>query len=92
MRFLQTKILAKHVYYSDGAASQYKNIKIFVICASMLADHQVTAAWNFLFATSHGKSPCDGIGGTIKRLVARASLQATKEGHILTPNAALLLC
>ena len=46
-----------------------KTIKIFVICASMLADHQVTAAWNFLFATSHGKSPCDGIGGTIKRLV-----------------------
>ena len=28
---------------------------------------------------------CDGIGGTIKRLVARAILQATKEGQILTP-------
>ena len=27
----------------------------------------------------------DGISGTIKRLVTRASLQATKEGQILTP-------
>ena len=27
----------------------------------------------------------DGIGGTIKCLVARSSLQATKEGQILTP-------
>ena len=32
-----------------------------------------------------GKSPCDGIGGSIKHLVARASLQATKEGQLLTP-------
>ncbi len=30
--------------------------------------------WHF-FATSHGKGVCDGIGGTIKRLAARASLQ-----------------
>ena len=28
-----------------------------------------------LFATSHGKGPCDGIGGTVKRLATRASLQ-----------------
>ena len=92
MRFLKTKILAKHVYYfSDGAASQYKNYKNLCKLCFHVADHEVTAAWNFLFATSHGKSPCDGIGGTIKRLVARASLQATKEGQILTPNAALLL-
>ena len=91
MRFLKTKIIAKHVYYfSDGAASQYKNYKNYNLCFHV-ADHQVTAASNYFFATSHGKSPCDGIGGTIKRLVARASQQATKEGQILTPNAALLL-
>ena len=40
------------------------------------------AEWHF-FATSQGKCPCDGIGGTIKRLVARASLQATTGNHIL---------
>ena len=30
--------------------------------------------------------PCDGIGGTVKRLAARASLQASVSGHILTPE------
>lgn len=28
-----------------------------------------------LFATSHGKGSCDGLGGTIKRLAAKSSLQ-----------------
>ena len=37
-----------------------------------------------IFATSHGKSPCDGLGGTTKRLVARASLQAPVENQIFT--------
>ena len=41
--------------------------------------------WHF-FATSHGKSPSDGIGGTIKRLVARGSLQATTGNYILNPK------
>ena len=31
------------------------------------------------------KSPCDGVGGTVKREVARASLQATTTGFLLTP-------
>lgn len=48
-------------------------------------DYEIEAEWNF-FATSHGKSPCDGIGGTVKRLAARASLQATDTGHIMTPS------
>ena len=37
------------------------------------------------FATSHGKSPCDGLGGTTKRLVARASLQSPEYYQFLTP-------
>ena len=39
--------------------------------------------WNF-FATSHGKSTCDGIGGTVKRLTARASLQRPISSQILS--------
>ena len=39
------------------------------------------------FATSHGKQPCDGIGGTVKRIAAKASLQRTLKNHILTPKA-----
>ena len=30
---------------------------------------------DFFFATSQGKQPCDGIGGTVKQLAAKASLQ-----------------
>lgn len=71
-------------YFSDGAASQYKNFKNFTNLEHHKQDHGLTAKWHF-FATSHGKSPCDGIGGTVKRLAARASLQATTTNHILTP-------
>lgn len=34
----------------------------------------MSAEWNF-FATSHGKGPCDGVGGTAKRLATRACVQ-----------------
>lgn len=36
------------------------------------------------FATSHGKSLCDGISGTVKRLTVRASLQRPTSNQILT--------
>jgi hypothetical protein len=41
------------------------------------------------FATSHGKGPCDGIGGTIKRLARRKSLQSVNNSQedIQTPVA-----
>ena len=47
--------------------------------------------WNF-FATSHGKSACDGIGGTVKRLAARASLQRPDNDQILTPTDLYRFC
>ena len=34
-------------------------------------------------ATLHGKNACDGVGGTIKRLTARASLQMPITDQIL---------
>ena len=37
------------------------------------------------FATSHGKGPCDGVGGTVKRLAARASLQRPYANQLQTP-------
>ena len=69
-------------YFSDGAASQYKNFKNLNNLCHHSSDHGIDAEWHF-FATSHGKSPCDGIGGTVKRLVARTSLQ---NKNILTVN------
>ena len=35
------------------------------------------------FATSHGKSACDGIGSTVKQITAQASLKKTMTGQIL---------
>ena len=43
------------------------------------------AEWHF-FATSHGKGPCDGVGGTVKRLAAHASLQRPYYDQIMTPH------
>jgi len=72
-------------YFSDGAASQYKNYKNFSNLCYHATDFGLSAEWHF-FATSHGKSVCDGIGGTVKRLATRASLQQISTSHILTPE------
>nr|XP_047130910.1 uncharacterized protein LOC105843405 [Hydra vulgaris]XP_047130911.1 uncharacterized protein LOC105843405 [Hydra vulgaris] len=45
----------------------------------------VNDEWVFL-ATSHGKSPCDGIGGTGKRVVCQESLKQITTGQILDVN------
>lgn len=45
----------------------------------------VKAEWNF-FATAHGKNACDGLGGTLKRLATRASLQRPYFEQITTPT------
>ena len=64
----------KIIYFSDGAASQYKNQKTFLNLCHHRNDFGIPAEWHFS-ATSHGKGACDGLGGTVKRLAARASLQ-----------------
>ena len=71
------------IYFSDGCAGQYKNSKHFVNLCHHFDDFSMHCEWNF-FATSHGKSPCDGIGGTVKRLTTRASLQRPISNQILT--------
>ena len=62
----------------------FRNYKNFSNLCHHKDDFDIPAEWHF-FATSHGKSPCDRIGGTVKRLAARASLQAPYTNHILTP-------
>ena len=76
--------LKKVLYWSDGAASQYKNYKNFTNLSFHKKDFNgICAEWHF-FATSHSKSPCDGIGGTVKNLFTWSSLQAPISSHILT--------
>jgi hypothetical protein len=66
--------LKKMVYFSDGSAAQYKNRKKLLYITCHNEDFGVPAEWHF-FVTSHGKNACDGVGGTLKRLAAKASLQ-----------------
>ena len=75
----------KIIYFSDGAASQYKNRKNFVNLCNHETDFGVKAEWHFS-ATSHGKGACDGVGGTVKRLASRASLQRPYDQQIMTPH------
>lgn len=62
------------MYMTDGCAGQYKNCFSFLNLCKHFQMYRMKASWCF-FATSHGKSPCDGIGGTIKREATKASLQ-----------------
>lgn len=54
-------------------------------------DFKIKAQWSFS-ATSHGKSECDGVGGTAKRIARKESLQRPLEGQITTPVALYDFC
>lgn len=86
--FLKQKIgeqsIQKMYYVTDGAASQYKNIKNFVNILYHKTDFNIDCEWHF-HATSHGKSACDGIGGTVKRMARIESLSRDFDKQIKTP-------
>lgn len=79
-----SSILKVH-YFTDGCGGQYKNQYNFVNLCHHKMDFGLLAELNF-FATSQGKSACDGIGGTVKRGTMRASLQRPVREQILTPK------
>ena len=54
-------------------------------------DFQLKAQWSF-FATWHGKTECDGIEGTVKRLARKESLQRHLDRQIITTNELLEFC
>lgn len=85
INFLKSKLSpTKLIYFTDGCAAQYKNRNNFYNMTLHEHDFGIPAEWHF-YATSHGKSACDGLGGTIKRLVTKASLQRPIHDQILTP-------
>lgn len=60
--------------FSDGSAAQFKNRFLFANLDWFKMAHELEHfEWNF-FATSHGKGPVDGLGGSLKRMVRRAVL------------------
>lgn len=75
--------IEKIFFFSDGAASQYKNKTNFHNLCEFEAKHKIKVEWHF-FASYHGKGPCDGLGGTVKRMATQASLRRLYDGHILT--------
>ena len=84
INFLKVKFeVLKITYFSDGCAAQYKNCKNFINLCYHKEDFGIPAEWHF-FATSHGKGPCDGVGGTVKREAAKASLQRPYHDQIMT--------
>ena len=79
------KNIKKIYYFTDGAASQYKNKYNFINLLKHREDFGISAQWNF-YATAHGKGACDGIGGTVKRQAYRTSLQRVGDNHIINPR------
>ena len=57
--------LSDVTYFSDECAGQYKNCKNLYNLCHHRTDCNIDAKW-VLFATSHGKQPCNGIGATVK--------------------------
>ncbi|CAF5100005.1 unnamed protein product, partial [Rotaria magnacalcarata] len=60
--------LEEIVFFSDGAASQFKQRYLLQNMTRMMVEHTLKLSWNF-FATSHGKGVVDAIGGMVKRMV-----------------------
>ncbi|CAM4819090.1 unnamed protein product [Rotaria magnacalcarata] len=56
------------LFFSDGAASQFKNRYIIEYLTNMMDKFDIEFSWNY-FSSSHGKGVVDSIGGTLKRLV-----------------------
>ena len=84
IKYLKNKFtqVTKIYYVSDEVPKQFKNKKSFANLRYR-DDFDVYAKWYF-FATAHGKEPCDGLAGTIKRLARQASLQIETRQQILT--------
>lgn len=62
----------KHIhYYTDSPTSQYQNKTIFYLLSHHKELFGVSASWNF-FEVGHGKGPCDGVGGSVKRMADEA--------------------
>ena len=78
-------------YFTDGCAEQYKNYKSFSNIVYHEEDHGVPCEWTF-FATSHGKSPCDGLGGSVKRCTANESLRRSPSNGITDVQKMLEYC
>ena len=93
VEFLKQRLpnVTKIYYVSDGCGGQHKNFKNFLNICSHKEDFSIEAEWIF-FATSHRKSPCEGIGGAVKHHDAKRSLQRPLNNQILDYCVVLEVC
>lgn len=70
-------------YFSDDCVDQYKNKFNFINLCLHKKNFKISAQWSF-FATSYGKTEYDGIGGAVKRLAWKESLQRPLRNQILS--------
>ena len=75
--------MTKVHYFTNGCEGQYENRYNFCNLRHHFDDFHLEQ-WK-QSGTSHGKSACDGIGGTVKRPATKASLKRPAHNHILTP-------
>lgn len=64
-------------YWTDSPTSQYRNKVIFHTVANHNSLFGLEATWNY-WEAGHGKGPCDGLGGTVKRMAD----DAVKSGKV----------
>ena len=55
-------------------------------------DFDVECEWHFFLQLHMEKSACDGIGGVMKKMTAKARLQRPFENQILTPQNMYTFC
>jgi hypothetical protein len=67
-------------FISDSPSSQYRNRSIMKLLANHPAFFNgISASWQYL-EKGHGKGPCDGVGGSLKK----SADQAVKKGEIIS--------
>lgn len=68
----------KIIYFSDGCSGQYKNRFCMGNVLRHRREYGIDAEWHF-HATAHGKNRCDAIGGIVKSVAFRATIQKSTE-------------
>ena len=84
-------VVTKIHYFSDGCARLYKTCNHFFNLCHHRNDFFVDCVSNF-FATIHGKSPSDIVGGTVKRVTAQTSLQRPVTEQVLSAKDMMKFC
>ncbi|KAK7109352.1 uncharacterized protein [Littorina saxatilis] len=65
--------IQKQYQFTDGCACQFKSREPFMDVSLSHVDHGIEIQRSF-FGSSHGKGPCDGVGGVVKSAARRAVL------------------